>query len=134
MAQKGKWPGTWSVICDVCGFRFPSDQIKKRWDNLMVDQKCWEQRHPQDFIRGVPDRPAPPFTRPDPPNEFEFVCTIWGSSSYADLAEADCAHADQVTPTYAFLLSILANDDIPAPTFAPVGADGEEINGFVIDG
>jgi hypothetical protein len=30
----------------------------------MVDDRCWEPRQPQDFVRGVADYQAPPFTRP----------------------------------------------------------------------
>ena len=31
----------------------------------MVCKECWEPRHPQDFLRGVPDDPSVPWTRPD---------------------------------------------------------------------
>lgn len=37
-----------------------------RWDGIMVDERCWEPRQPQDFVRGVADYQAPPFTRPEP--------------------------------------------------------------------
>ena len=31
----------------------------------MVCQDCWEPRQPQDFVRGVADIQAPPWTRPE---------------------------------------------------------------------
>ena len=42
----------------------------KRWDGFMVDERCWEPRQPQDFVRGVADYQAPPFTRPEQSDSF----------------------------------------------------------------
>jgi len=36
----------------------------------MVDERCWEPRQPQDFVRGVADYQAPPWTRPEPQDQF----------------------------------------------------------------
>ena len=36
----------------------------------MVDERCWEPRQPQDFVRGVADYQAPPFTRPEQSDSF----------------------------------------------------------------
>lgn len=65
MTYKGKWPGTWATICDVCGFRFPSDKLQDRWDGLKVCHKDWELRHPQDFIKVREEVVVPPWTRPE---------------------------------------------------------------------
>ncbi|HET8686202.1 MAG TPA: hypothetical protein VFM18_06005 [Methanosarcina sp.] len=65
MTWKGKWPGTWATICDVCGLRFPSDKLMKRWDGLMTCKDDWELRHPQDFIKIRPEKIAPDWVRPD---------------------------------------------------------------------
>jgi len=86
-----RWPGTWKAICDVCGFEFYSDELKQRWDGLMVCSHDWEPRHPQDFVRGVPDNPAPPWVRSEPPDEFIHVCDIIGVQPWADYAVAGCA-------------------------------------------
>lgn len=57
---------SWNAICDSCGFKFKSDQLRKRWDGLMVDDACWETRQPQDFIRAVKETSNTlPWTRPD---------------------------------------------------------------------
>ena len=104
MTYKPGWQGgRWSAICDVCGFRFHSDRLKKRWDSLMVCEKDWETRNPQDFIKLHSERITPPWTRPEPTDAFLEVCYLWALSAYADLAEADCALADNTTFTYAFL-------------------------------
>lgn len=57
--------GSWNIICDVCGFKFKQEDIKKRWDGLRVCADDWEIRHEQDFLRGVKDDPHVPYTRPD---------------------------------------------------------------------
>lgn len=55
--------GLWNAICDECGFKFKSNQLKKRWDGAMTCKECWEPRHPQDYIKSVPDRQAVPWVR-----------------------------------------------------------------------
>lgn len=62
--------GEWNVLCDVCGFKYKSSQIKKRWDGLYVCEKDYEARHPQDFIRGVRDDQSVDFTRPEATDNF----------------------------------------------------------------
>ena len=57
--------GEWNVICDQCGFKFKSSDIRKRWDGLMVCVDDWEPRHPLDFIKGREDDPSVPYARPD---------------------------------------------------------------------
>lgn len=56
--------GQWWAICDVCGFKFLSGQLKERWDGLMVDEACYETRHPQEFIKAVKEA-QPPWTNPE---------------------------------------------------------------------
>lgn len=57
---------SWSVTCDVCGFNFLNDELKKRWDGMMVCDKDWEPRHPMDFLKTKPDKQMVPWTRPEP--------------------------------------------------------------------
>ena len=51
--------GQWYAICDVCGFKFLSGQLRERWDGLMVDSACFETRHPQEFIKAVRESTVP---------------------------------------------------------------------------
>lgn len=52
-------------VCDVCGFEYRASQTRKRWDNLIVCQADFEERHPQDFVRGRADRQTVPDPRPE---------------------------------------------------------------------
>ena len=56
--------GDHAAFCDVCGFRFHASELRKRWDGVYVCNEDWEPRHPSDFIRSIPEKPAPPWSRP----------------------------------------------------------------------
>ena len=66
--QNTLYNGQWNVICDVCGFKFKSNDIYERWDGLRVCRDDWEVRHPMDFQRGFKDDQSVPYTRPDQSN------------------------------------------------------------------
>jgi len=99
-------PGEWNVHCDVCGFKFKSGQIKKRWDGFMVCDADWEADHPQKHIRVTETSQAVPYVREQQDDTFVNVCYPWSRSGYADLATADCAQADNTAFTYATLLAL----------------------------
>ncbi|HET7832363.1 MAG TPA: hypothetical protein VFK88_05310, partial [Gallionella sp.] len=48
--------GDSNAICDCCGFKVKQSQLRKRWDGAMVCSKDFEVRHPQDFMKGRPER------------------------------------------------------------------------------
>ena len=79
--------GEWLAQCDVCDFRFHASDLKKRWDDLMVCKDDWEIRHPQDFVRGVPDNQNVPWSRPDNAP----LGSSCGPSNVAGQAVAGCA-------------------------------------------
>jgi hypothetical protein len=69
--------GDWKGICDVCGRAVKAHELRQRWDGFMVDDRCWETRHPQDFVRGIPDYQAPPFTKPETQNTFIPIVIVY---------------------------------------------------------
>jgi len=108
MTWKGRWPGTWAVNCDVCGFRFPSDRLYKRWDGAMVCQKDWETRHPQTLIKVRGERAVPDYTRHNPV-AYATICYLDGLSGYAGLAIAGCMTAGNDTYAASYLVGLLIN-------------------------
>jgi hypothetical protein len=56
--------GDHNAWCGVCGMKYKATELRKRWDGMMVCAADFEMRHPQDFIRSVPEKPAPPYSRP----------------------------------------------------------------------
>ena len=71
MSYKPSWDnGGWKAVCDSCGRVFKNNELQLRWDGLMVCSGDWEIRQPQDFVHGVADIQAPPFTRPESSDSF----------------------------------------------------------------
>ena len=99
-------PGDWAAICDQCGMKYKASQLRKRYDGFMVCSADWETRHPQEFVRAVPDNRPLPWTRPEAPDQFISVtynpltlsCSVFGHFSQADYAEADCAIVGDISP------------------------------------
>lgn len=102
--------GQWNAICDRCGFKFKSSELRKDWQGLMVDEKCYEARHPQDLIKIKPEKAIPEWVRPRPDDFFPFVCFIWTQGAFADLGTADCMKADNNSSSYSFLLALRDNN------------------------
>jgi hypothetical protein len=58
--------GDWNAVCFECGMKRKASTLKKHWRGYMVCPEHWEARHPQDFVRGVPDAQQPEWTQPMP--------------------------------------------------------------------
>lgn len=93
--------GTWNSICDRCGAKYKASELKLEWDGLYVCYRCWEPRQPQDYVKGIPDIQAPPWTRPDPPPVFVpsgSGCTALGRSAIPGFAMPGCSIPDTLLP------------------------------------
>jgi hypothetical protein len=96
--------GSWNTICDVCGSKFKAEDLKQRWDGLMVCKDDWEIRHPQELIRPIQDQAKLPWTRPEATDTFvgptytlnTSGCTPFGMSCQAGYGSAGCAICDNV--------------------------------------
>ena len=62
--------GTHNVICDRTGFKVKRDKCKYEWNGLLVREEDWEERQPQDFVRGVPDDKPVEDLRPETEDVF----------------------------------------------------------------
>ena len=91
--------GDWNARCYRCGAKFKGSQLRRTWNNLMVCQRDWEPRQPQDFVKGVIENPVPPFVR-NPEGVFLGPCTQNGTSALPDAAVADCAINDYISPIF----------------------------------
>jgi hypothetical protein len=69
-------PGTWNAVCDVCGFHFKADELKKRYDGRMVCDADFELRHPSELLRARQDNPPIPWSRPAPADPVSGLLTI----------------------------------------------------------
>jgi hypothetical protein len=63
-------PGNNWCICDLSGKKVLMSQTRKTWDNLRVYAPLWYPKHPQLFVRGIPERMAVRDARPRPADVF----------------------------------------------------------------
>lgn len=85
--------GCWNIICDVCGRKFKSDEVRERWDGYYVCKSDWESRHPLDFFRVSSEDTSVPFTREEPVDTFvvnPYACTVITRQHYAGIGTAGC--------------------------------------------
>lgn len=86
--------GAWNVVCQVCGRKYKSDEVRKRWDGLIVCHNDFENRHILDFLKVREDDPAVPYVSPESTDQFIFVCHFPQTVGMADIGVADCSVAD----------------------------------------
>jgi hypothetical protein len=63
-------PGSFYRICDRTGMAVRAERTRKEWNNLIVSDRVWEARQPQDFVKGVDDNQTVPNARPRQPNVY----------------------------------------------------------------
>lgn len=68
--------------CPRCGLNYRFSQTQKEYTGLRVCRQCWEPLHPQEFVRGIPDKRAVRDARPEPPDVF--VTIAWGRDEVAE--------------------------------------------------
>lgn len=94
---RGFAEGDWKAQCFRCGGSYLASMLRKEWQGYYVCQRCWEPRHPQDFVKGVPDDPSVPWTQPD---NWAYVgpnyCTPDGKTAIPGLATPNCSIPNQV--------------------------------------
>jgi hypothetical protein len=91
--------GDWNATCSMCGHKRKASQMVKNWQGLYMCPEHNETRHPQDFVRAVPDIQTPPWVQ-KPNDLFVAFCTPNGITAIADFATADCAICDYVHPAF----------------------------------
>ncbi len=81
-AGVGKRDGTPTVnppepqgIDDYSGFKVPLSALKKDWQGLLTVSP--DRRNEQDYLRGIKDNMALPYSRPEAPNEYIAGPIIW---------------------------------------------------------
>jgi hypothetical protein len=58
-------PKDYYMICERTGMKYRRSEMVKEWTGLWVHKDVHQPRHPQDFVRGVPDDPSVSPTLPD---------------------------------------------------------------------
>jgi len=98
--------GEWNAMCAECGRKRKSSEMRKLppgdpgaglW---VCYPEHWQARHPQDFVKGVPDETAPPWVQPMPPDTFADFCTPNGLSAVPGFAMPGCMVPGYLSPAF----------------------------------
>ena len=65
--------GDWNAVCSECGRKRKASEMVKNWQGMYRCPEHNEPRHPQEYVRAVPDIQTPPWTQP-PADDFMAVC------------------------------------------------------------
>jgi hypothetical protein len=55
--------GDYNAYCSMCGFKRKAGELVRNWQGMYRCPEHNEVRHPQDFVRAVPDVQTPPWTQ-----------------------------------------------------------------------
>lgn len=58
--------GDYNAQCYECGRKFKFSALKRHWKGYYVCVDHWEERQPQDFVRGSSDDQTVPYAQPLP--------------------------------------------------------------------
>jgi hypothetical protein len=89
--------GTWNAECSMCGAKRKANTMVKNWMGQYRCPEHNEPRHPQDFVRAIPERITPPWVQhPDSnqPDSFVSFCDINGQSAFPNISIPDCMIPD----------------------------------------
>ena len=93
-------PGDHNAVCFECGRKFKASELIKHWQGYYVCPAHWEPRQPQDWVRGVPDKPAPPWVQPMPEDQFTNYCTPNGLSAVPGYGMPGCMVPGYLSPAF----------------------------------
>lgn len=105
MPQSGKGPhdylelGTWNVACSMCGRKRKAHSVEKNWQGQYRCPEHNETRHPQDFVRAVPDDMSVPYSQPET-DAFVGICFPNNTMGIAGWGVAGCMVADYINPFF----------------------------------
>lgn len=91
--------GDWNVTCSMCGRKRKASEMQKNWQGMWRCPQHNEPRHPQDFVRAVPDIQTPPFVQP-PADITIATCTPKGVSAVPGSAVPGCMTPGYLSPMY----------------------------------
>ena len=92
--------GDWNVACFFCGRKRKASEMARYWKGFYVCPEHWEPRQPQDFVRGIPDNQAPPWTQPQADVFVGTFCTPNGTSCFPGWSLPGCAVPGYTAPGF----------------------------------
>jgi len=104
--MKNYWqPGDWNAVCSMCGRKRKASDLVRNWQGMWRCKDHNEERHPQDYVRGVREVVTVPWAQP-PSDTYIYVCDINGRSAYPGRGTPGCMMPG----------NDIYNPEIPSPT------------------
>lgn len=88
--------GDYNAACYECGRTRKASQLVKHWQGYYVCPEHNEARHPQDFVRGVPDPQTVPWSQP-PSDTYIAVCMPRDQTAFPNLAIPGCVRPNFIS-------------------------------------
>lgn len=113
-------PGDYNAACFQCGRKFKFSELRKHWQGYYVCPAHWEARHPQDFVRAIPDKMGVSPVQPSAccPGNPVFFCTPCSESAYVGIAAVGCSKVGKA-PTQAQLDAFSCDLTLPPVPVVP---------------
>lgn len=80
------------------GFKVPLKNLRRQWDNQLVDYRFIDKRNPQDYVRGVKDDQSLPYARPEPPDQYVAGPIIWQSGAFMTAEDGNVLLVEGIDP------------------------------------
>lgn len=91
--------GDFNATCSMCGRKRKASTLVKNWQGQYRCPEHNEPRHPQDFVRAVPDVQTPPWTQPQS-DAFAAVCFPNDQTAIPRRAIPNCVRPGYLAPGY----------------------------------
>lgn len=91
--------GDWNAACSECGRKRKASELVKNWQGMWRCPEHNEARHPQEYVRAVPDIQTPPWTQPQN-DVFAAVCFPNDQTAIAGIGIAGCMIAGFISPFF----------------------------------
>lgn len=144
MSQSRTRPGDFLRICDQSGFAIPASRTRKQWDNLIVDRKYFDAKHPQLTIRARRDDFSLQDPRPRPVDTIVGALTTTvataasaGETTIEVASSARFADTDKITIVLAskdvFRTTISSIPNASHIVITPALPDAAEANALIVN-
>ena len=83
-------PGDWNAACSMCGRKRKASELVRNWQGMYRCKEHNEERHPQDFVRGVKENIGVPWAQPQT-DSYVYFCTLETANGTPGRASPGCA-------------------------------------------
>jgi len=91
--------GDWNSNCSMCGRKAKASSLVRNWQGMWRCPDHNEPRHPQDYVRGIPENQTPPWTQIAGVS-FVAVCSFDDRTAFPHRAIPGCVEPGFISPFF----------------------------------